>query len=145
MYAASICQGEVAEHYLSNEDSQTSQSDIETEDEVWGEQPLKNHKHKAATLKERWLSGKLRVVQNYNKHFKWSWTLRFPFFYNGIRFCTCTVNYKHFEHYPKELCGRRIYHLVFDNIDFGKEISKQTHVTNGIITQKITIQNKSEL
>ena len=37
VYAAIICQGDVAEHYLSNEYSQTSQSDIETEDEVWGE------------------------------------------------------------------------------------------------------------
>ena len=52
VYAASIGQGDVAEHYLSNEDSQTSQSDIETEDEVWDEQPLKNYEHKAATLKE---------------------------------------------------------------------------------------------
>ena len=42
----------MAEHYLSNEDSQTLQSDFETKDEVWDEQPLKNHEHKAATLKE---------------------------------------------------------------------------------------------
>ena len=51
-YAASICQGDVAEHYLSDEVSQTSESDNETEDEVLDEQPLKNHEHKAATLKE---------------------------------------------------------------------------------------------
>ena len=27
--------------------------------------------------------------------------------------------------------------LIYDNIDFGKEIKKQTHLTNDIITQKI--------
>lgn len=35
-----------------NKVSQTSQSDNDTEDEVLDEQPLKNHEHRAATLKE---------------------------------------------------------------------------------------------
>ena len=50
VYAQSICQGVVAEHYL-NEESQTSQSDTEIEDEVLDDQLLKNHE-KVATLKE---------------------------------------------------------------------------------------------
>ena len=48
--AARICQSDVAEHYLSNEVSQTSQSDNETEDEVLDQQPLKNHEHKGGYL-----------------------------------------------------------------------------------------------
>ena len=27
---------------------------------------------------------------------------------------------------------------MYDNIDFGEEVKKQTHVTNGIITQKVS-------
>ena len=46
---------------------------------------------------------------------------------------------------PRNFVAEEYINLVFDNIDFGEEISKQTHVTNGIITQKITIQNESEL
>jgi hypothetical protein len=32
--------------------------------------------------------------------------------------------------------------LVYDNIDFGEEISKQTHVTNGIIIQRKSVQKQ---
>lgn len=38
---------------------------------------------------------------------------------------------------PKEFIEEMLVNLVFDNIDFGEEAAKQTHVTNGIITQKI--------
>ena len=46
---------------------------------------------------------------------------------------------------PRNFVAEEYINLVFDNIDFGEEISKQTHVTNGNITQKITIQNECEL
>ena len=46
---------------------------------------------------------------------------------------------------PRNFVAEEYIKLVFDNIDFGEEISKQTHVTNGITTQKITIQNECEL
>ena len=39
---------------------------------------------------------------------------------------------------PREFVPNEAVNLVFDNIDFGEEIKKQTHVTNGIITQKVT-------
>ena len=39
---------------------------------------------------------------------------------------------------PREFVPNEAVNLVFDNIDFGEEIKKQTHVTNGIITQKAT-------
>lgn len=35
--------------------------------------------------------------------------------------------------------------LVYDNIDFAKETTKQTHVTNGIITQKMAAQSEHSL
>ena len=37
---------------------------------------------------------------------------------------------------PREFVATEYVNLVYDNIDFGEEIDKQTHVTNGIITQK---------
>ena len=46
---------------------------------------------------------------------------------------------------PRNFVAEEYINLVLDYIDFGEEIFKQTHVTNGIITQKITIQNESEL
>ncbi|CAB4022220.1 Hypothetical predicted protein [Paramuricea clavata] len=46
----SICQGVVAEYYL-NEESETSQSEMESEDEVLDDPLLKNHE-KVTTLKE---------------------------------------------------------------------------------------------
>ncbi|CAB3996669.1 Hypothetical predicted protein [Paramuricea clavata] len=50
VYAQTICQGVVAEHYLDKE-SQTSQSEMESEDEVLDDTLLKNHEN-VATLKE---------------------------------------------------------------------------------------------
>lgn len=50
---------------------------------------------------------------------------------------------------PKEFVEKEYVNLIYDNIDFGEDIKKQTHVTNGIITQKlsgqqhITMQNSS--
>ena len=38
---------------------------------------------------------------------------------------------------PKEFVAKEYVNLVYDNIDFGEEIDKQTHVANGIITQKV--------
>lgn len=38
---------------------------------------------------------------------------------------------------PRDFSANETVNLVFDNIDFGEDIKKQTHVTNGIITQKI--------
>ena len=35
---------------------------------------------------------------------------------------------------PKEFVAKEHVNLVYGNIDFGEEIDKQTHVTNGIIT-----------
>ena len=40
---------------------------------------------------------------------------------------------------PKDFMKNEYVNLVYDNIDFGEEIGKQTHVTNGIITQVIVI------
>ena len=43
----------------------------------------------------------------------------------------------------REFIANEAINLVHDNIDFGEDIKKQTHVTNGIITQKITSENHS--
>ena len=40
---------------------------------------------------------------------------------------------------PKDFVKNEYVNLVYDNIDFGEEIAKQTHVTNGIITQKVIV------
>ena len=40
---------------------------------------------------------------------------------------------------PKDFVKNEYVNLVYHNIDFGEEIAKQTHVTNGIITQVIVI------
>ena len=241
LYAASICQGDMAEHYLSNEDSQTSQSDIETEDKVWDEQPLKNHKHKAVTLQEAYnvaltlrnilhsctkpwydtwpplasditKESVMKLVTPFMFNF-FSWLLRFSedaqaceygevdekhatrvFFIcqnlinisskgkiqtpkslalamavrqitgcsklinilNGLGHCVSLSSTMAFDSalaqltintsniIPRNFVAEEYINLVFDNIDFGEEISKQPHVTNGIITQKITIQNESK-
>ena len=39
---------------------------------------------------------------------------------------------------PREFVAGQSINLVYDNIDFGEEVKKQTHVTNGIITQKVS-------
>ena len=39
---------------------------------------------------------------------------------------------------PKGFVPKEYVNLVYDNIDFGEEITKQTHVTNGIIMQKVS-------
>ena len=44
---------------------------------------------------------------------------------------------------PREFIASEAINLVYDNIDFGEDIKKQTHVTNGIITQKIRSENHS--
>jgi hypothetical protein len=43
---------------------------------------------------------------------------------------------------PREFVANEAVNLVYDNIDFGEDIKKQTHVTNGIITQQITSENQ---
>ena len=43
---------------------------------------------------------------------------------------------------PREFVAREYVNLVYDNIDFGEEISKQTHVTNGIIVQRKSVQKQ---
>ena len=43
---------------------------------------------------------------------------------------------------PREFVANEYVNLVYDNIHFGEEIAKQTHVTNGIITQKICVQKQ---
>ena len=40
---------------------------------------------------------------------------------------------------PKDFVKSEYVNLVYDNIDFGEKIAKQTHVTNGIITQKVIV------
>ena len=40
---------------------------------------------------------------------------------------------------PKDFVKNEYVNLVYDNIDFGEESVKQTHVTNGIITQKVIV------
>ena len=44
---------------------------------------------------------------------------------------------------PREFIANEAINLVYDNIDFGEDMKKQTHVTNGIITQKIASENHS--
>lgn len=242
VYAKSICKGAVAEHYLSNEGSQTSHSDTETEDEVLDEQLLKNPEPKAATLKEvynvaltlrnilrsctqawyeTWpplasdITGEsvMKLVTPLLFNFV-TWLLGFSEdaeaseyvevdekhavkvfsicqdlinisskgkiqtpkslalamavrqitgcsslinILNGLGHCVSlsstmaydsalaqlTINTSNII--PMEFVAEEYVNLVFDNIDFGEEISKQTHVTNGIITQKMAIRNESEL
>ena len=43
---------------------------------------------------------------------------------------------------PREFVAKEYVNLVYDNSDFGEEISKQTHVTNGIITQRKSVQKQ---
>ena len=43
---------------------------------------------------------------------------------------------------PKEFVAREYVNLVYDNMDFGEKIDKQTHVTNGIITQKVLVHQQ---
>ena len=43
---------------------------------------------------------------------------------------------------PREFVAKEYVNLVFDNIDFGEEISKQTHVTNGVIIQRKSVQKE---
>ena len=43
---------------------------------------------------------------------------------------------------PKEFVANEAVNIVYDNIDFGEEIHKQTHVINGIITQRITSEKQ---
>ena len=40
--------------------------------------------------------------------------------------------------FPREFVAGQSINLVYDNIDFGEEVKKQMHVTNGIITQKVS-------
>ena len=44
---------------------------------------------------------------------------------------------------PREFVANEATNLVYDNIDFGEDIKKQTHVTKGIITQNITSDGQS--
>jgi hypothetical protein len=43
---------------------------------------------------------------------------------------------------PREFVAKEYVNLVYDNIDFGEVISKQTHVTNGIIIQRKSVQKQ---
>ena len=43
---------------------------------------------------------------------------------------------------PREFVAKEYVNLVYDNIDFGEEIAKQTHVTNGIIIQRKSVQKQ---
>ena len=43
---------------------------------------------------------------------------------------------------PREFTPNKPVNLVYDNIDFGEDIKKQTHVTNGIITQQVESENQ---
>ena len=43
---------------------------------------------------------------------------------------------------PREFPPNKPVNLVYDNIDFGEDIKKQTHVTNGIITQQVESENQ---
>ena len=47
------------------------------------------------------------------------------------------------DNIPREFVAKEAINLVYDNIDFQEDIKEQTHVTNGIITQKITSKNPS--
>ena len=44
----------------------------------------------------------------------------------------------------KDFIAEHHVNVVYDNIDFGEEAGKQTHVTNGIIIQEITSQNNDD-
>ena len=44
---------------------------------------------------------------------------------------------------PRQFIANEAINLVYHNIDFGEDIKKQTDVTSGIITRKITSQNHS--
>ena len=44
---------------------------------------------------------------------------------------------------PREFVAGEYVNLVYDNIDFCEEISKQTHVTNGIIVQRKSVQKQT--
>lgn len=44
---------------------------------------------------------------------------------------------------PKGFIAEQHVNVVYDNIDFGEEARKQTHVTNGIIIQ-VTSQNNDD-
>ena len=46
---------------------------------------------------------------------------------------------------PRNFVAEKHVNLVYDNIDFGEEIAKQTHVTNGIITQKMVTKSDNDL
>ncbi len=43
---------------------------------------------------------------------------------------------------PNEFVANTV-NIVYDNIDFGEEIKNQTHVTNGIVTQKVTSEKQA--
>ena len=43
---------------------------------------------------------------------------------------------------PREFVATECVNLVYDKIDFGEKIDKQTHVTNSIITQPFRFNNK---
>ncbi|XP_028408500.1 uncharacterized protein LOC114531056 [Dendronephthya gigantea] len=45
---------------------------------------------------------------------------------------------------PKGFVAERHVNVVYDNIDFGEEAKKQTHVTNGIIIQQVTSENNDD-
>ena len=44
-----------------------------------------------------------------------------------------------FSYLSKDFAKNEYVNFVYDNIDFGEETAKQTHVTNGIITQKVMV------
>jgi hypothetical protein len=235
VYAQTICQGVVAEHYL-DEESQTSQSEMESEDEVLDDMLLKNHEN-VATLKEvynvactlrntlrsstqtwyenwpplssditgesvrklvtpllfnfvAWLLGfsedpeaseyievnEKQAVKIFSicqdlinvsskgkiqtpKSLALAMTVRqitgcssLINILNGLGHCISlsstmaydsalaqlTINTSNVI--PRNFVAEEYVNLVYDNIDFGEEIAKQTHVTNGIIIQKMTVK-----
>ena len=46
------------------------------------------------------------------------------------------------DNIPRDFVANEPINLVYDNIDFQENIKEQTHVTNGIITQKISHRNQ---
>ena len=235
VYAQTICQGVVAEHYL-DEESQTSQSEMESEDEVLDDTLLKNHEN-VATLKEvynvactlrntlrsstqtwyenwpplssdingesvrklvtpllfnfvAWLLGfsedpeaseyvevnEKQAVKIFSicqdlinvsskgkiqtpKSLALAMTVRqitgcssLINILNGLGHCISlsstmaydsalaqlTINTSNVI--PRNFVAEEYVNLVYDNINFGEEIAKQTHVTNGIIIQKMTVK-----
>ena len=238
VYAQSICQGVVAEHYL-NEESQTSQSEMESE--VFGDQFLKNHE-KVATTKEVYnVALTLRnILRSSTQTWYENWPplssditgesvrklvtpLLFNFvalllgfsedpeaseyvevdekqavkifsicqdlinvsskgkiqtpkslalamavrqitgcsslisILNGLGHCISLSSTMPYDSalaqlaintstvIPRNFVAEKYVNLVYDNIDFGEEIAKQTHVTNGIITQKMAIVDEHGL